>query len=124
VGQPVVARVASAPADDLDDDGEDGAAQDEGGEVQVQLGDGPHGQTGADEREGPVGGLAGGLLRADGQRGEHGEEGGEGEEGDEDEADRLVPPITCHCRDTFRSNGLMCQAEMGLARFDTPHARR
>jgi len=42
VGEPVVFLVARTPPDDLDDDGEDRAPEDEGGEVEVELGDRPH----------------------------------------------------------------------------------
>jgi hypothetical protein len=71
VRQPVVARVAGPPADDLDDDGEDRNAQDEGREVQVELGDRPHGQPRAEGRERPVRRFLGGLL---GLHRQHGDE--------------------------------------------------
>ena len=62
VGEPVVAPPFLAvhpdpPAHELDDDGEDRHAQDEGGEVQVDLGDYPDREPRADVGEGPVRGL-------------------------------------------------------------------
>ena len=59
VGEPVVAPTLLAvhpdpPADELDDDGEDRHAQDERGEVQVDLGDHPDREPRADHGKRPV----------------------------------------------------------------------
>ena len=67
VGEPVVALLARPPADDLDDHREDRYAEDEGREVQVQLGHRPHGQPRADQREVTVGRFLGRVLRLDRQ---------------------------------------------------------
>jgi hypothetical protein len=74
--------LAGAPADDLDDDGEDRHAEDERGEVEVQLRDRPHRQARAEVREGPVRRLlARRLLGLDGQREEDQDDGGEQQTG-------------------------------------------
>ena len=90
VGQPVEApplgRVeAGPPGHDLDDDGEDRHAQDERGEVEVDLGDDPHRQPRADVGEGAVGRLARlGRRRLGAGAGRQGAERGADQEGQEE----------------------------------------
>src|SRR4029450_13402349 len=78
VGQPVVPCVTRPPADDLDDHGEDRDAENEGREVQVELGDRPYCEPRPDEGKGAIRGLAGSLLR---QRRKSGEQHGGGSHG-------------------------------------------
>src|SRR5262249_14992716 len=80
VGEPVVARFACAPTNDLDDDGEDGNPEDERGEVQVELGDRPHGEARAEHGEVAVRGLADRLLRVRRRDSGESEDSDDGEE--------------------------------------------
>jgi hypothetical protein len=74
VREPVVLGVTGAPADDLDDDGEDRHAEDEGGEVQMELGDRPDRQPRADQRECAVCRVFGRVLGQRRKRRKQGEE--------------------------------------------------
>src|SRR5262249_58576910 len=91
-GQPVVPRVARPPADDLDDHGEDRDAEDERGEVQVELGDRPHCEARSDEREGAVRGIPGSVLRQGRQGGERQEKSNNGQSRPCSSANRTVLP--------------------------------
>jgi hypothetical protein len=74
VREPVVLGVTRAPADDLDDHGEDRDAEDERGEVQMELRHGPDREAGPEHRELAVRRLLRSLLRERGKRRQH-EEG-------------------------------------------------
>src|SRR5262249_45177092 len=108
VREPVVPGLAGAPADGLDDHGEDRNAEDERGEVQMQLRDGPHREPRAQHGKRAVRGVfgvLGGGLRVDGEGGEYGEReakedeqpGGtprKGHDGKTLSKDELVPEVT------------------------------
>ena len=71
--EPVVSQIPGLVADRLDDEGEDGDGEDEGGKQQVQLRDHPDRDAAADDREPAVlrllVGLVLGLFRRRGRRG-------------------------------------------------------
>jgi hypothetical protein len=81
VREPVVLLVPRAPADDLDDDGEDRHAEDERGEIQVQLGDRPHREAGADPRKTTVRRLLRRFLCERGQGARKNDDASENETG-------------------------------------------
>ncbi len=107
--EPVVPCLTRPPADRLDDDGEDGNAEDERGEVEMQLSHGPHGEARAEDGERAVRGILrralSGRLRVGGKHGEHGDR--EADEDDQPDGtarkdhdgktlskDELVPEVT------------------------------